>query len=157
MTALALRFVRKLRKRSVEKGPLKSAELNETETWWIHFSDVIKAISNVKSNNLQRQPGVFIDSHGILRSKGRLENAELSESAKFPILLPRNVRLTALITEMVHKQNVHSGVSQTLSQIRRKFRIPHSRTSVRSTLKACGVCRRHEGGNNRMPLPRARV
>ena len=66
VTALALRFVRKLRKCSVEKGPLKSAELNETETWWIncvqklHFSDVIKAISNVKSNNLQRQLWVLL-------------------------------------------------------------------------------------------------
>ena len=103
----------------------------------------------------------FIDSHGILRFKGRLENTELFEGAKFPILLPRTVRLTVLIIEMVHKQNLHSGVSQTLSQMRRKFWIPHGRTSVRSTLKACGVCRRHEGGSYRMPpmvpLPRARI
>ena len=167
VTALALRFVRKLRKRPVENGPLKSAELNETETWWLtciqkdHFSDVIQAITNNKSSKLQRQLGVFIDAHGVLRCKGRLENAELSEGSRFPILLPRTERVTVLVVEMVHKQNLHTGVSQTLSQVRKKFWIPHGRAAVRSTLKSCVVCRRHEGGNYKMPplapLPRARV
>ena len=59
MTVLSLRFVRKIRKRLVEEGPLKSAELNVAETLWLrsvqkdHFSDIILAISNERPNNLQ--------------------------------------------------------------------------------------------------------
>ena len=70
---------------------------------------------------LQRQVGVFIDPSGILRCRGRLEHAELSEGSKYPILLPRNGRFTVLIIEMIHKKGLHSGVSQTLSQIRNRY------------------------------------
>ena len=54
---------------------------------------------------------------GILRCRGRLEHAELSEGSKFPILLPQNGRFTVVIIERVHKQNLHSGVSQTYHKL----------------------------------------
>lgn len=167
VTALCLRFVQKLRKLPVEVGPLKSTELTGAETLWfryvqkIHFFDTISAISTKKANNLQRQLGVFIDPSGILRCRGRLEHAELSEGSRFPILLPKNGRFTVLIIESLHKQNLHAGVSQTLALTRRKFWIPHGRATERSVLKHCVVCRRYEGGNYKMPpmapLPRSRV
>ena len=159
--------MKKVLKLTVDSGPLKSAELNEAESLWLrnvqdkHFSDVIHAISKKRRNNLQRQLGLFIDPSGILRCKGRLEHAELSEGSKFPILLQQNKRITVLIIERIHKQNLHSVVSQTLSQIRNRFWIPHGRASVRSVLKACVVYRRHEGRNYKTPpmapIPQARV
>ena len=57
------------------------------------------SIRKLKSNNLQRQLGIYIDIHGILRCCGRFENAELCENAKHPILLPNGPVYTDLVIE----------------------------------------------------------
>ena len=61
----------------------------------------------------------------------------------------------------MHKQGFHSAVSQILIEINYKYWIPQGRATVRSVLKGCIVCRRHEGGSYRMPtmapLPGTRV
>ena len=73
VTALALRFIKKIRILTVDSGPLKIAELNEAESLLLryvhdkHFSDVIHAVSKKRRNTLQRQLGLFIDPSGILR------------------------------------------------------------------------------------------
>ena len=81
----------------------------------------------------------------------------MSESARRTVLLPRNERFTHLMIEKVHKQNLHSGVSQCLSQIRHKYWIPYGRAAVKSVIQSCLVCRRHEGGSYKLstmsPLP----
>ena len=63
--------------------------------------------------------------------------------------------------ERTHKQNFHSGVSQTLSQIRYRFWIPRGRATVRKVIGQCVICRRHEVGPYKMPsmppLPSSRV
>ena len=58
---------------------------------------------------------------------------------------------TQLLIEKVHRQGFHSGVSLCLSQIGFKYWIPQGLATVRSVLKGCIVCRRHEGGPYRMP------
>ena len=53
--------------------------------------------------------------------------------------------------ERTHKQSCHSGVSQTLNQIRYRFWIPHGRAGVRNVIGQCVVCRRLEGGPYKIP------
>lgn len=167
VTALAIRFINRLKDSTCRRGPLTSSELYEAETMWVmyiqrkNFSDVYEAISSERSNNLQKQLGLYIDDDGLLRCKGRIDQANISESARRPVLLPKNERFTHLLIERIHKQSLHSGVSQSLSQVRYKYWIPHGRATVRSVLRNCLVCRRHEGGPYRMPamspLPKTRV
>lgn len=98
---------------------------------------------------------------GLLRCKGRLQNANLVESARLPILLPTKDKLTNLIIQDIHKKLLHSGISHTLSQTRYKYWIPRGRATVRSVLRTCVTCRRFEGGSYTTPpmasLPRKRV
>ena len=176
VTAYVLQFIQRIRlcvsKRRLEKseskmGYLTSDKLNEAEIMWLlhiqrkHFNDVYKAIKMQRNNNLQRQLGLFIDDDGILRCKGRLGNAELTEGARHPILLPRNDRITYLIIDHSHKQILHSGTSQTLSQVRQKYWILQGRATVKSVLRNCITCRKHEGGPYQTPvmpaLPKTRV
>lgn len=167
VTALALRFVSRLKKKSISEGSLTSCELNQAEKMWLlyiqrkHFSDMYESILCEKFNNLQRQLGIYIDSDSLLRCKGRIENTDLTESARRPLLLPKYDRFTQLLVEKCHKQMLHSGVSQTLSNIRYNYWIPQGRAVVRSVLRSCLVCRRHEGGPYKMPpmppLPKSRV
>ena len=89
------------------------------------FLNVYDAISQGKKNNLQKQLGLYLDDDGLLRCKGRIDQAEISEGARRPILLPKNERFTHLLIEKVHRQSLHSGVSQTLGQVRYKYWLPH--------------------------------
>ena len=97
----------------------------------------------------------------MIRCKGRLDNSTLEEGARRPILLPKRERFTHLLIEKVHKELLHSGVSQTLAGVRYKYWIPHGRSIVKTVLQQCSVCRRHEGGPYKMPpmapLPTSRV
>ena len=177
VTAYVLRFVRRLQRSVRDKGNnvtkndescyLTSADIVAAEHMWImqtqrkHFQEVFTSIEGKRTNNLQRQLGIYPDDTGILRCKGRIEHANLSEGAKNPILLPKNDQFTKLIIESIHKQQLHSGTSQTLGYIRHRFWIPQGRAIVRSVLMQCRTCRRHEGGPYKMPmmppLPRSRV
>ena len=158
MTALALRFINRLRKSCSPKGPLTSSEISASEILWVkyiqrkNFQEVFDAILKEKSNNLKKQLGLYLDANGILRCQGRIDQATMiSESARRPVLLPKNERSTNLVIEKVHKQNSHCGVSQCLSQVRYKYWIPHGQAAVKSVIQSCLVCRRHEGGPYKLP------
>ena len=167
VTAYVMRFIAKTRKCSIQNGCLTSEELKGAERMWLHsvqrnsYVDVFQAISSDTRNNLQKQLGLYIDEQGLLRCKGRLDNSDLTEGARRPVLLPNMEHFTHLIIERTHKQSLHTGVSQTLSQIRNKFWIPKGRSVVRQVIQKCSVCRRHEGGPYKMPpmapLPPLRV
>lgn len=75
-----------------------------------------------------------MDINGILRCRGRLENAGIPESAKQPILLPKHNRYTDLVIDMYHRKALHTGIAQTLSLIRQKYWILHGRSAVGKVL-----------------------
>ena len=94
-TAWVIRFIEKLRKRTNLSGPLKSTELSKAETMWTayvqrtEYSNVRDSISREKSNNLRTQLGLYINNNGLIRCKGRLENAEICEGSRYPLLLQK--------------------------------------------------------------------
>lgn len=167
VTALARRFIRKLKGEQLQTSCLTAQEIQEAEMLWVlhiqkqNFGDLIESIQEQKKNNMQRQLGIYVDNDGKLRCKGRLQNANLTEAARFPLLLPRNDKFSDLIIEREHRQLLHSGVSQTLSRVRYKYWIPHGRATVRRVLNMCLVCRRAEGAPYKMPplapLPNSRI
>ena len=117
VTALALRFINRLRKSFSPKGPLTISEISASEILWVeyiqrkNFQEVFDAILKEKSNNLKKQLGLYLDADGILRCQGKIDQATMiSESAWRPVLLPKNERFTHLVIEKVHKQNLHCGV-----------------------------------------------
>lgn len=76
---------------------------------------------------LVRQLRIFLDSDGFLRCGGRIHNAPLDDSAKFPFLLPPSHPLTKLIIHDAHVKQLHSGVHATLTALRRTFWITSTR------------------------------
>ena len=101
--------------------------------------------------NLKQQLGLIIDEQGILRCKGRYQNSELTQGAKCPKLLPPKEYFTKLNVEEVHSNMFHSGVSQTLAEIRQEYWILKGRSVVKRVLNGCKVCQMVEGGPYRMP------
>lgn len=167
VTALALKFIRILKKSSNERQFITSDEIDTAEEMLLNsvqkrwYPDVFDSIYHNKRHNLQVQLGLFVNKAGLLRCKGRLENADLSAGARFSILLSKKDKFTYLLIEKTHRELLHSGVSQCLSTIRNGYWIPHGRAAVKTVLKSCTVCRRYEGGPFKMPamspLPVSRV
>ena len=94
------------------------------------------------------QLGLFLDSNGLIRSKGRVGNSELEDSACHPLLLS-----TRLIVLKCHVDCMHGGVNQTLNQVHQEFWIPTGRQCVKRVLSSCAPCKRMVGKTYVYPGP----
>ena len=91
--------------------------------------EVNKSVSqNSKIVNLKS----FVDEDGVIRSDGRLAQAEyLPYDVKFPIILPRRNWVTKLIVKSHHGRGGHqAGTNQTLSSLSAKFWILQGREEI---------------------------
>jgi len=79
----------------IKEESLCYAEIRTVTLFWIYviqhrqFCEVFTAIRKNEINCLQRQLGLQVDEFGLLRCCGRFQNADISEQAKYPKLLPR--------------------------------------------------------------------
>lgn len=90
----------------------------------------------------------FIDSQGVLRVGGRLQQANIPFDQKHPILLPKNHHITNIIIYEEHLTQLHSGVQNTLHSLRRQFWLIDGRSQVRKIIRQCIPCLRA-----RAPVP----
>ena len=107
-----------------------------------------------KVPELVKKLGLFLEND-IIRCKGRIDNSQLSYSARFPILLPKKHWFTKLVIEDAHHQALHGGVQDTLCKLREHYWVPQGRQSVKSVIGKCYVCRRLEGPRCDYPAPPA--
>ena len=102
----------------------------------------------------KKQLMLFEDDSGILRCRGRIENAaNLPYSTKHPILLPSNHPLTTLYVHQAHARVLHNGVKETLTELRSRFWVIKGRAVVKRILHSCHTCRRYEGKHYAVPPP----
>ena len=170
VTAYVLRFVKNLQNNATKTvGPLSLQERQDAQRKWIQNSQVqiyAEEISNLRSKSstrltLVRQLRLFLDADGFLRCGGRIHNAPLADSAKFPYLLPPNHPFTVLIVYEAHRKQLHSGVNAVVTLLRQSFWITAIRQYVRKLLCCYVTCRKVEETALRAPdpapLPKLRV
>ncbi|XP_066946072.1 uncharacterized protein [Macrobrachium rosenbergii] len=63
---------------------------------------------------LIRQLNLYLE-RDVIKCRGRLEHAQLSEEAKFPVLLPKGCPITKLIVREHHEAQAHMGVDATVA------------------------------------------
>ena len=114
--------------REAEKSIVKNEQLH------IQRSDKFRLLK--KSLNL------FYDDDGILRLKGRLENASMRFEEKFPILL-RDSHFLHLHIRKSHAEVWHDRVKATLTKLREKFWVVRGRQVVSRMITPCVTCKRH--------------
>ncbi|XP_063544905.1 uncharacterized protein LOC134753073 [Cydia strobilella] len=114
-----------------------------------------------KVTSLSLNLGVFKDIDDLLRCKGRMKHADWSFDKRYPILIPKNSDFTNETIMKIHRENMHVGVSHTLSKIRETYWIPQGRSKVQNILRKCPECKKHDGGPYKLPetpaLPKERV
>jgi len=102
-----------------------------------------KLVSNTKIKSWEREFGVFVDAKGILRCGRKLGNADLTETEKHPALLDASYHATSIIIQACHERVHHSGVKETLTELRSRW-IFRGRQVVRRILHGCTLCRHYE-------------
>ena len=131
---------------------LCAGELLEAKIKW--FQDAQRNIDKDVKQNLYLVGGV-------LRWKGRLENAPIPFESKHPIYLPTDNPLVELLIKKAHYKVMHNGQRETLNELRTEFQIPKLRQKVRSFIYHCGICKKFNGKAYRYPesydLPKHRL
>ena len=129
---------------------LSTDDVNDGLRYWLKKLQLI--LIEMKEFELWKQQfGLFKDSDGLWRCRGRLSNAEL----------PKDHHITKLIIWDCHFRVMHSGTKATLTELRSRYWIISGRQTVRKLLYGCTVCRRYQGkpysSPEAPPLPSFRV
>ena len=103
----------------------------------------------------------FLDINGVLRVGGRIKKANLTDSLKTPIILPKAGHVTTLIIRHVHEKTQHSGRGFTLNELRTNgYWIVNGNAAVQHFISKCVRCRylRGSAGEQKMAnLPMSRL
>lgn len=102
--------------------------------------DILSTANNLPKQNSLIRLTPFIDSSGILREGGRLQNAVVSYENKHPFILARNCPLSNLIISDAHIRTLHGSTQATLAYIRTTCWILGGRAPVRSFILRCVKC-----------------
>ena len=121
-----------------------------------NFNDEFKWLKSIKEKTwvkkaLDRRNKIsrldpFLDKDGSIRVGGRLDKCFINSNCKHPILLPKDGKVTSLITQHHHKMASHGGCSITLNQIRGSgYWIVGENSAVKNFIFRCVDCRRLRG------------
>lgn len=84
----------------------------------------------------------FIDVDGLMKVGGRLEQFDLPDSAKHPVILSRHSHSVKLFVESVHRKMFHPPMSAAMAAISFTFHIPMLKPMLKSICKKCVQCQR---------------
>ena len=117
-------------------------EMNAAERLWLRtkqqkFYDDVNQMKYLK-----KSLGVYIDNHGVLKCKGRLNNSQLTISSRNPILLPKKDLFSFLLVRKSHEDTQHGNIKDTLTELRSKYWVIHSRKLVTNYVAKCILCER---------------
>lgn len=168
IAAWVLRYAEKLRKNKTS-GPITAEELNKAELFLIRQEqkELMRTGETERNGATERKGasqlhgvGIFKDTEGVIRVKGRLERSDMSFDEKHPIVLPKKSKLSELLVRHVHHQTMHGGVCVTLTRLRTKFWVVQGRQLVRMIIRRCITCRRFNARpmtQEMAPLPADRI
>ena len=145
VTSYVLRFAQNLKTQCKKSETLTVQELDKAKNEWTKNCQQMtyhKEISSMLSKSspciaLVRQLRLFLDDTGLIRCGGRIHNAPVTKSAKFPLLLPPKDSFTELVIRDTHVHQFHAGVNSTLTAPRLRYWIPAVRQQAISHCVPC--------------------
>ncbi|XP_068224998.1 uncharacterized protein [Palaemon carinicauda] len=117
---------------------------NDQRIW---YGEVFQYLENRNKRvkdipNIIAQLNVYMDDHGLLRIRSKMPKWRKDTFVNFPILLHKHSKLTRLVIKDFHDKFSHAGVYSLLSEMRKKFWIPHYFSVVKKVIKECVICKR---------------
>ena len=109
-----IKLLKSLRQGDVNQKPeihVPGADIEEAKLLWI--KEVQREMkSKQKFKMRSHQLGLFEDDKRVIRCQGRLGKSELTDSAKYPILLDTCHLLITLVVWRCHERVIHGGVKE---------------------------------------------
>lgn len=165
LTSLVFKYVNKLRHLEVDNAMCARTHLFRVmqHQSYSREIDYLRDPANKEIPELVQRLNLFLDTAGILRTKGRIEKAtSLEYEITHPTLLAKGHSLTLLIIKDCHEKCSHLGIASTLNKLRRSgFWVPRGRQAVKTALSDCYLCKRFNALAFKYPkvtnLPKHRV
>ena len=108
--------------------------------------------SSMKTTSSLYQLDPFLDSHSVLRLRGRIKRADVPYDLKHPVILPKKSHITELIIRHYHHQVEHQGRGITLNSLRScGYWVIGGTSVVGNFISKCLVCRKLRGPENGRP------
>ena len=143
----AIARLKRLASRVRGDGPTSVAEQRNAEMFIIKevqktvFTEESQGVCKRSSSLLTFNP--FVDSQGVLRVGGRLEESTLPEEIKHPSIIPKNHPMTTLIIAHFYAKVKHQGRGMTINEIRAHgLWIIGMSKAVASYIHNCVTCRK---------------
>lgn len=146
-TAYVLVFIDACRKRTKK---LKLRHIQRAEQTWFRevqkasFSEEIAQLKKggeISKSSKIRTLDPILDEEGVLRLRGRIGAANVTEEMKRPIILDGRHPFTKLLVAREHEKAGHSGNERVVNDLRQRYWIIHLRPTVRQAAKSCQECR----------------
>lgn len=103
-------------------------------------NEILSIKSNKKIKGFLSNLNPFLDTNNLLRVGGRLGNAAISYSKKYPILLPKESHITQLIILSEHIRLLHAGPRLVLSSLNNHYWITNGLNQVKKIIHKCITC-----------------
>ena len=84
----------------------------------------------------------FVDSNGVIRVGGRIQNSRISYASRHPVVLHGKHPITKLIISSEHSRLLHAGPTLIMASLCRRYHVIGFRKAVRSITRKCITCRR---------------
>ena len=133
-------FCKKIHGNSLQKAKMYWIRITQTE----YFSKEISFLklqdkSNTNIPTLVSNSNLFLDSNGILRSKGRISKClYFNYDVYNPVLLPKENKFTSLFIKHCHAKVQHMGTGTTLNYLwEQDMWIPRGLTAVKAEINNC--------------------
>ena len=113
-------FCKKMNGNSLQKAKMYWIRITQTENFSKEISFLkLQDKSNRNIPNLVSNLNLFLDSNGILRSKGRISKClYFNYDVYNPVLLPKGNKFTSLFIKHCHAKMQHMGTGTTLNYLR---------------------------------------
>ena len=135
----------------IKSEGLTKEEIEQAESMWIKTAQ--RSVKEAKNfAQLQKQLGLYVESDGIIRCRGRIGNAALKFETRFPAILTDHP-LASLVIEQAHERVLHNGLKSTLNEVCSRVWITRARQRVRKFIHNCTTCRRFESLPYKYPTP----
>lgn len=103
----------------------------------------IKSQKCLQPTNKLSQLNLFLYSAGLIWIIGRLKYLNLSDTAKHPILLPKDHLITKFLITYFHLKYLYCGQQLSHSLLRQKFWIIRASVAIRRISRSCVICIRY--------------
>ena len=167
VTAYLKRFINNCKSKKAGKpvnlDELTAEELQVAETYWlkqVQEEYYHEELTRLKSGNMVKKDSkisqlspILDEETGLMKMKGRIQNSNLTEEEKHPVILPHQSHIVRLLVEDTHRKQMHSGINHTLVALREKYWVTHARNLVKSVVKSCLICSMYMPKRLTAPLP----